>query len=231
MPYTDFARAVGRRISRDLRSLPYRMRRRSQIDSYLNVNPVRKLHLGAGSHDLSGWLNADLIPRGDEIYLNAVKRYPFESGTFDFIYHEHLIEHMPYEFGRAMLAECYRVLRSGGTMRIATPDLAFLIDLFGPEKTPLQRQYIEWSCARWTPYAPLPTEAFVINNYVRNWGHHFIYDRETLELALMRAGFMDVAFLSLNESDFPDLCGLENETRNPEGFLALETMVVESRKP
>lgn len=231
MPYSDFARAVGRRIDRDLRSIPYRVRRRSQIDAYLSGNTVRKLHLGAGSHDLAGWLNADLIPRGDEIFLNAAKPYPFAPGTFDFIYHEHLMEHMPYEFGRAMLAECYRVLRSGGTMRIATPDLAFLVNLFGSDKTPLQQRYVEWSCARWVPNAPSPTDAFVINNYVRNWGHHFIYDRETLELALTRAGFVGIVFCNLNESDSPDLRGLEHEARQPEGFLAMETMVVEGRKP
>ena len=71
----------------------------------------------------------------------------------------------------------------------------------------------------------------MINNYVRNWGHHFIYDRETLKLALTRAGFVDIVFCSLNESDSADLRGLENEARQPEGFLAMETMVVEGRKP
>ena len=231
MSYADFARVVTRRVSRDLSAIPYRWRRHSQVRQYLESAEVPRLHLGAGAHDLPGWLNTDLVPRGEEVYLDSTRPYPFAEGTFCFVYHHHLIEHMPYPRGCRLLAECLRVLRPGGRVRIATPDLAFLLELHRSDKSEVQRRYVEWASRRFTPYAPQPHETFVTNNYVRDWGHHFIYDRAVLTDALSRAGFVDMRNWGLNESDEPVLRGLEHENRMPEGFLALETMVIEGRKP
>jgi predicted SAM-dependent methyltransferase len=52
---------------------------------------------------------------------------PFASDTFDFIFSEHMIEHVSHDDGAKMLAECHRVLKPGGHIRITTPDLAFLV--------------------------------------------------------------------------------------------------------
>jgi ubiquinone/menaquinone biosynthesis C-methylase UbiE len=61
----------------------------------------------------------------DAIIVDVTRRSPFVDNTFDFIYSEHMIEHIPYVGGRAMLEESYRVLKPGGTLRIATPDARF----------------------------------------------------------------------------------------------------------
>src|SRR5262245_38028533 len=69
-----------------------------------------------------------------------------------------------------MLKECNRVLRPGGKLRVSTPDLKFLLDLYEPTKE-LQRRYIKWSTDQCIPWAPRPSGAFVINNFVRGFGH------------------------------------------------------------
>src|SRR6266508_6454821 len=41
------------------------------IRDYLESYSVRKLQLGAGGNDPTGWLNTDIAPRRDEVYLDA----------------------------------------------------------------------------------------------------------------------------------------------------------------
>src|SRR5688572_3091577 len=93
------------------------------IDQYLRDHPVRKLQIGAGSSRLRGWLNTDIEPGEGLAYLDATKRFPFEDGSLHYIFSEHVIEHLTYDEGKAMVAEAFRVLAPGGKMRISTPDL------------------------------------------------------------------------------------------------------------
>jgi predicted SAM-dependent methyltransferase len=201
------------------------------IAPYMAAHGVRKLHVGCGYHLLPGWLNGDLWRCDPSVlWLDACARYPFPDASLDHVFSEHVIEHMPLDQGRAMLAECHRVLRPGGRIRIATPDLRFLWALHAPEKTELQRRYLAWSVEHLLK-TDAATDAMVINNFFRDWGHCFIYDQETLTRALTAAGFVDVVACPLGESEEPHLRGLENEARMPPGFLRLETLVLEARRP
>jgi predicted SAM-dependent methyltransferase len=77
-----------------------------------------------------GWLNTDYEPELPIVmHLDASQRFPFREATFDYIFSEHVIEHISYWDGMKMLAECFRVLKGSGKVRISTPDLAFLVDL------------------------------------------------------------------------------------------------------
>jgi predicted SAM-dependent methyltransferase len=203
------------------------------LEGYLARNPSRKLHIGAGDHRLQGWLNTDIDVglAKDLIYLDATKRFPFDDNVFDIAFSEHVIEHISREQGVDMLYECHRVLKPGGQIRIATPDLAFLIDLYTPNKSALQISYIEWATDTSIPCAPFYADTFVINNYVRNWGHQFIYDEKVLTHALRRAGFTDIRRYEIGKSRCVELEDLENQARLPDGFLQLETLVLEATKP
>ncbi len=196
---------------------------------YLASQVSRKLHLGCGDHPLEGWLNTDLRPRVPGVMpLDATRPLPFPDESFDYIFSEHLIEHIAFARGCDLLAECRRILRRGGTMRLATLDFAFLVDLYKPEKSALQQAYLDWSTRRHLPWAPAAEDIYVINNSVRDWGHQFIYDEKALRRALAAAGFSNIVRCTLMTSRIDDLCGLENEGRMPPGLLALETMVFEA---
>ena len=90
-----------------------------------------KLQLGCGSHPLDGWLNTDASPRAaDVMRLNAARPFPFPDDAFAYVYSEHMIEHVSFRSAERALAESFRVLVPGGKIRVSTPDLAFLIDLW-----------------------------------------------------------------------------------------------------
>jgi predicted SAM-dependent methyltransferase len=201
------------------------------IRDYFAGPGVKKLHLGCDINVLPGWLNADIDPPLESILcLDATKTFPFPDGTFDYIYSAHMIEHVPYPAGLAMLRECHRVLKKNGKIRISTPDLQFLIDLHTDRKSDLQNEYVKWATDSFIKSATHYDDVFVINNYVRNWGHTFIYDEGTMSRSLQSAGFTSVAVCDLNQSQDPELRNLENESAMPEGFLKLESLTLEGTK-
>ena len=223
-------RNSGRRFRRRINH-PFKPSDRTIKARYFASSTMPKLHVGCGGHVLTGWLNTDYdseIPT--VMHLDTTQRFPFKEETFDYIFSEHVIEHMSYGHGVKMLAECYRVLKRSGTIRISTPDLAFLVDLTRQNKTDLQRAYIEWAAKAFIPGAPDDNEVFVINNFVRNWGHTFIYDENTLRGAMMSAGFNKMTKFDQHESADDALRNLENDDHVPPHFLRLESFSMECRK-
>lgn len=201
------------------------------VSSYLAKNAVRKLHLGCGENLLPRWLNSDYEPTGPNVVLlDVTKRFPLQDETFHYIFSEHMIEHVTYPDGLHMLQECHRVLKKNGRIRISTPDLKFLVNLYSDMKSELQTNYIRWTSDTVIHNGEC-TDTMVINNFVRAWGHLFIYDEKTLTRALRLSGFVDVESYKINESRDEHLRDLENEERMPAGFLQLESFTLEARKP
>jgi predicted SAM-dependent methyltransferase len=200
------------------------------VRRYLSGNAVRKLNLGCGYHRLPGWLNCDFDPMREAILLDAASRFPFLDDTFDFIYSEHMIEHLPYAGGRTMLAECHRVLRPGGVLRIATPDVRFLFRLYRGDRGALEADYIAWSGVHYLGDDAPHTALGVLNNYMRDWGHTFLYDPDALRRSLEAAGFVAIAAKEVGESDEPALRDLEYSARMPAGFYNLETFILQATK-
>jgi len=224
-----FHEAVSRRLRlarRSVRKLDHTIAER-----YLAAHRFRMLHVGCGQNVLDGWLNSDYLPPTDTVmHLDASARFRFDDGVFDRIYSEHMIEHVTYGRGFAMLKECHRVLKKGGRIRISTPDFQFLMALYGPERSQLQEEYIAWMTGGYIPDAPYHDAIFVINTFVRDWGHTFIYDEKTLRASLERAGFTGVRQYTVNRSDDPRFLNLEHVRRMPVGFLELESLILEASK-
>jgi predicted SAM-dependent methyltransferase len=204
---------------------------RRLVEDYLTQATVRKLHLGCGTNVLPGWLNADYFPSSAKIlHLDATKPFSLLAiGSFDYIFSEHMIEHISYLDGSRMIAECYRILRLGGKLRLSTPDLSFLVDLYKNDKSKMQREYVDWASKRIT-WAPYNEDTFVINNFVRDWGHCFIYDEKTLRKSMGKSGFTGITRYPLALSDDQAFCKLENEKKMPAGFLQLESLTLEGSK-
>lgn len=201
------------------------------VGNYLAEQEVRKLHIGCGENILSGWLNADFFPHSDMIlHLDASDTFPFPTGSFDYIFSEHMIEHISYSNGFVMLSECYRILRNNGKVRISTPNMQFLINLYGCGKSELQMEYLKWATDKFGKNISCHDDTFVINNFVRAWGHLFIYDEKTLRSSLGKAGFSKIVRCDLNESNDELLRNLENDQRMPKGLLKLESFTLEGTK-
>src|SRR5271169_951480 len=57
----------------------------------------RGLHIGAAYFALENWFNTDLDPRKEGVYyVDATQPLPFPDHCFDFVFSEHLIEHIPF---------------------------------------------------------------------------------------------------------------------------------------
>ncbi len=205
---------------------------------YLASEPAEaKLHIGCGPYVKRGWLNVDINPTFGVEFMDASREFPFAAERFRYVYSEHLLEHLDYWGGRNFLAESYRVLQKGGTMRLALPNLDFLIELYKNPHTAVHRKYIEWSVGQYSPetsrdfnFEEVPA-SYVLNHYLRAWGHQLVYDKKLLVRMLKMTGFTQIHFCEVGQSDIPALNGMEEHGHMiPSWANQLETMVVEATK-
>lgn len=203
----------------------------NDITTYLKTHPVRKLNLGCGTNILEGWLNTDICLTGKVVLLDCCLPFPIDNNQFDYIYSEHLIEHINYLTGLQMLKECCRVLKPGGKIRIATPDLDKILQLHHPQKTALQHKYIHWSIDTWLPNLGYYADELVINRIFYDWEHRFIYNQKTLKHSLECSGFTNIFSCNINESKDPVFRGIEQHGNViPDEFNRLETLILEGQK-
>jgi SAM-dependent methyltransferase len=203
------------------------------VQSYLRSQVIRKLQIGTQENILPGWLNTDLLPvDGRVVFLDARERFPFDDSTLDYIFCEHCIEHITYTEGLSALRECYRVLKPGGRVRIATPNLNNIIGLCASPRSEMQERYIEWYIDSFTPQFASYAPGFVVNNCFRLWGHQFIYDPDTLGLAMRTAGFSELRWFAPGESKDENLRGIEGHGRRVgDNINRSETMIAEATRP
>ncbi len=158
----------------------------------------RNLHLGCGPHALPGWANVDFISSPHVIGLDLRRPLPIADATIEFIFTEHTIEHLSLPDARGLIRECWRVLRPGGVLRVSTPDLSFLIEMYR------QGRLDEWKEVGWRPTSP----AGMVNEGMRCWGHQFIFDEKELMCALEAVGFV-AERVAYGKSSYAVLTGLE----------------------
>ncbi len=216
-----------------------RLTRGGTVQRYLRTSAPRGLQLGTGHNPLPGWLNTDVqvFRRGYVEFLDATQPFPLPDASFDYVYSEHQIEHIPLEAGEHMLRECFRVLRPGGVVRIATPDLECMAALAGKDLDDDQRHYIAYISAMLG--LPAPDPARVINSMFRAFGpdeatgHQFIYSYDFLADRMRAAGFTNARRCEMGESTHDALRGIERHTDviGDERVVRYETLIVEATRP
>jgi SAM-dependent methyltransferase len=246
---------------REERETQLRLEQRQRIvDTYVREHGVRKLQVGSGDNPLPGWLNTDLDPALPAvIYLDALEPFPFDDQLFDYVFSEHMIEHVSYLGGLGMLHECFRILKPGGSLRIATPNIEQIAGLCTLALRAEQKAYVGWSMDHLGLYAPQESRfqkrrpewaidprhlekffprrdedpvCFVVNNFFQSYGHQFLYNPSTLRAALDVAGFEDVRQCEPGESDDVALRGVETHHQQiGDAMNGFETMVFEAMRP
>lgn len=204
-----------------------------------------KLHLGCGTHVVEGWINIDyslgarlakfpfLKPllrkvglfRNDwdnRIKLHDLRRkLPFADHTVDCIYTSHTLEHLTRKDGLQLLSESYRVLKSGGIMRIVVPDLKAVVQHYIEGKIRadefldnLHVHYVEDHDTRLkatlAPFVRFP--------------HQCMYDTPSLLQIMSSLGFQARSMKPF-ESEIEDIHDIEIEGRT------LDAVIVEGKKP
>ena len=82
------------------------------------------VNLGCGTRPLAGFVNVDLLDAPwVDIVADVSGPIPFDNGSVDLLYASHVLEHLPSAQVPGVLREWRRVLRDGGRILIAVPDL------------------------------------------------------------------------------------------------------------
>lgn len=83
-----------------------------------------KLNLGCYDRKISGFVNVDI--REDvkpDVIDDVFKLNKFEKNSVDLIYACHVLEHADYKESEVAMKRWYDVLKKGGTLRLAVPDM------------------------------------------------------------------------------------------------------------
>ena len=165
------------------------------------------LDLGGGDSPRQGWLSVDLTPNCD-IYWNLARGLPFPSASVDRIYSSHLLEHLTFDQGEALLLECKRVLKPGGEISVCVPNAQLFVQAYlGSVNLP--RHMFGGTDAYFE------TTAIDSLNYVAYMGEHhkYMFDQENLNHRLDAAGFHSVGTRSFDGS-------VDLESRREESIYA-----------
>ena len=173
-----------------------------------------KLHLGSGTVRLDGWVNIDLETPEADVHYDIRRGLPLRDGAARLIYHEHVMEHITVDEGAACLRDWHRLLEPGGVLRVATPDLQYVVEKY-------RGDWKDQAWLRLPEYAFIRTRAEMLNTSMRWWGHQYLYDGEELERRMRDAGFTTIRRCGYRESTVPELANLE--TRE-DSILILEAV-------
>ncbi len=202
---------------------------------YMNRPGPKALQIGAGDNRHAGWLHTNYFPIRPwcrkSVFLDATGRFPFPDASFDYVFAEHMIEHIDYAGGLAMLREAFRVLRPGGRIRIATPDLRVFARLLGENLSEDDRALLGYICEAWNAPGEPVSGVTAINTQMHAWGHRFLYDEATLRGSFAAAGFADIRRVAVGESADPFLARIDNDARLPAGVLDAISVVIGAVKP
>lgn len=154
-------------------------------------------------------------------YADAARRIPHADGSVDVIYSSHMIEHLDRAEAQAFLAECRRVLRPGGMLRLAVPDLRRnawnylrLRDADG------FLRHLQFDLDK-----PRGAAGRFHRFLTGGRGHHWMYDSDTLPALVSAAGFVEADVAEEGRTRIADPAGLDLAER--EG----DSLVVEARRP
>jgi predicted SAM-dependent methyltransferase len=180
-----------------------------------------KLHIGCGSIYKDGWINIDGNSKNNIKKLDCIwdvrKDLPLDDCSVDFIYNEHFIEHLTYQEGQNFFKHMFRLLKKGAVMRIACPDLDYIIYGYINNNWREQPWVEQWN------YQWIKSRCEMVNICLTYWGHRYVYNKEDLIRVLVESGFDNdnIYEVIFTESKYKDLKHLE--TRK-------DSMIFEARK-
>lgn len=82
------------------------------------------LNIGCGTSYHPDWINLDVSPADSNVLsIDINNGLPFSSESASVCYSSHVLEHLDKTSAHDLIAECFRVLKRGGVIRLVLPDL------------------------------------------------------------------------------------------------------------
>lgn len=135
-----------------------------------------KINIGCGQNYRKGFINVDAFDKSVADMTMSAHHMEFEDNVADLVECSHVLEHLGAVRGIYAIAEFYRVLTPGGTLRIATPDIATAFESFKERKSDDRKYLMNWIYG-------LDTEGM---------SHKYGYPEELLRDLLSEAGFVSI---------------------------------------
>ncbi len=127
-------------------------------------------------------------------FLDVSRRFRFDDETFDCVYASHMLEHLHPDVAEHCVREVHRVLRPGGVLRLAVPDLDQMVAGYDPAEPD---EFL------WGIYQGRGRRAKLT---ARHWWH---YNDASLSALLSATGFHDPRRCEFREGHCPDLDRIE----------------------
>ncbi len=175
---------------------------------------------------------------------------PFPDQTFDVAYHSHVLEHLDREDAPGFLAECFRVLKPGGILRVVVPDFEKLardyLEIVGrlPDRATMAEhtfavaEMIDQMVLRTPRHRSLErplvrfVESFVVGNTDRaGILHRWMYDRFSAGLLLTDTGFVDIQVRDPVSSGVSGWRSFNLDTEPSGEVHAPSSLYIEGRRP
>lgn len=184
-----------------------------KINSFSKAkNGVIKLNIGCGTDYKEGWINIDNNSDNniEKLDLNWDLRNPLPYGdnSVDFIFNEHFFEHLTIEESEPIMKDLMRVLKPGGVMRVAMPDLQEIVKAYLNPKWKTKPFIKQFNLG----FVQTPAEMLNMNFYW--WGHRWLYDWEELERRLNERGYKKYKRCFLHKSSHKELSNLESRNES-----------------
>jgi predicted SAM-dependent methyltransferase len=183
------------------------LRSKRRIKQLLQNKKQLKFNIGCGTDYKEGWINIDNNSDNNitklDINWDLRKELPVDDNSVDFIFNEHFFEHLTPDEARQAINNLMRKLKPGGIMRVAMPDLEFIVKDYlkldlNKDKT-LKKFGLDF----------IKTRAERMNISFRWWGHEWIYDWDELERRFEELGFKKITRQKKGKSSHPQLRNLE----------------------
>ena len=89
---------------------------------------MKLLNIGCGYITHPEWMNLDIAPTNPIVKSFDFRRgLPASSESIDACYSSHVLEHARRKEAVFLIQDCFRVLKSGGVIRIVVPDLEMIV--------------------------------------------------------------------------------------------------------
>ena len=164
--------------------------------------------MGCGGNILAGWENHD----ADVDIRNPL---PYEDESIDFIFIEHCVEHVTTPDAVRFFAECLRILKYEGTLRVAVPSGDKIYDL-------ADEPYLKWHGQSGFGDG---TRRGAVRSILLDHGHLSAWNHSILDACLFAAGFEEEKIYGCDLGELEGHGKVIGEHNN-----AIETIVMEAVK-
>jgi predicted SAM-dependent methyltransferase len=153
------------------------------------------------------------IARSNRIrWANGAQSIPLDDGSAEVVYTSHMVEHLDPHEVKHFLGEVRRVLRPGGVLRVAVPDLARLVANYA-QNGDANRLVADTLLAHRRPRGWRQTARFLL---LGNRDHHWMYDGRSLAALLSENGFSSAREVPAGTTTIPEPGALDLYERSEE---------------